>query len=150
MKANDCRIRPICAVLALWKVHADVNYRWCLAGDTKRHQGVTRQRALVVPLAAERGLSHVSAAHRTCSSEKSYCPSFRWGGGLADEFEARIRQRLDLVAEQVRCAAIDAPGFGQPNVKFLSQEAQRPLTLERRHAGLNTRLALGAACSNSA
>jgi hypothetical protein len=50
-------------------------------------------------------------------------------------------QCLDLVAEQVRRAAIDAElGFGQPNVKFLSQEAQRPPTVERRHAGLNTRL----------
>jgi hypothetical protein len=60
------------------------------------------------------------------------------GGGFADEFEARIQQRLDLVAEQVRRAAIDAPNSDLENQtsNCSSQEAQRPLTVERRHAGL--------------
>jgi hypothetical protein len=34
-KLMDYRIRAICAVHASWKVHADVNYRWCLMGDTR-------------------------------------------------------------------------------------------------------------------
>jgi hypothetical protein len=103
-----------------------------------------------VPLGAEGGLSHVSAAYRTRTSEKSYCLSFRWAGVLL--ISSRPASGNALIWWRSRCGDRCAElGFGQPNVKFLSQEAQRPPIVERRHAGLNTRLVhLGAACSNSA